>query len=467
MIQQIIKYISYYWIIVAFLLLTSCQQKSDTKFTNAKGEVKLIVVAPGHFHADLLLKSNSDRINDTVFVYAPTGNELNQHLSRIESYNNRVENPTSWKEIIYSGNDFMNRMLTEKPGNVVLLAGNNQMKTDFILKSVEAGLNVLSDKPMAINSKNFKRLEQAFQQAKKKQVLLYDIMTERYDILNEIEKILIRDKELFGEIQKGTPDEPAVSLESTHHFYKNVSGKPLVRPAWYYDVEQQGEGIVDIATHLVDLVNWQCFPEMVLDYTKDVELVSANHWTTDLTLQQFSQSTQVNEFPEYLNKYISGDLLKVYANGEIHYKIKDVNIALKVIWNYEAPEGSGDTYSSIIKGTKAVCKIIQNKEQNYISQLYIQKIKEVNQAVFETNLKNAIKQLQETYPFITLIPENEMYKIEIPVENRESHEAHFSLVGEKYFDFLVNRDMPVWEVPNMLTKYFITTKALELAQLSN
>jgi len=74
------------------------------------------------------------------------------------------------------------------------------------------------------------------------------------DILNEIEKILIRDKELFGEIQKGTPDEPAVSLESTHHFYKNVSGKPLVRPAWYYDVEQQGEGIVDIATHLVDLV---------------------------------------------------------------------------------------------------------------------------------------------------------------------------------------------------------------------
>lgn len=467
MIQQVIRHISYYWILWAFLFFTSCQQKSETKYTNNKGEVKLILLAPGHFHADLLLKPNSDRINDTVFVYAPMGNELNQHLSRIESYNNRVENPTSWKEKVYSGNDFMDLMLSEKPGNVVVLAGNNQRKTNYILKCVEAGLNVLSDKPMAINFKSFQQLEQAFQQAEKNQVLLYDIMTERYDILNEIEKILIQNKELFGEIEKGTPDEPAVSVESTHHFYKTVSGKPLVRPAWYYDIEQQGEGIVDIATHLVDLVNWQCFPEMVLDYTKDVEMVSANHWTTDLTLHQFSQSTQLNEFPEYLDKYIADNLLKVYANGEIHYKIKEVNIALKVIWNYEAPEGSGDTYSSIIKGTKAVCKIIQNKEQNYISQLYIQKTKEVNQAVFEMNLNNTIKKLQETYPFITLITENDMYKIDIPVDKRESHEAHFSLVGEKYFDFLVNRDMPAWEVPNMLTKYFITTKALELAQLSN
>ena len=56
-------------------------------------------------------------------------------------------------------------------------------------------------------------------------------------------------KGLFGELQKGLPDNPSITMESVHHFFKNVSGKPLIRPAWYYDVAQQGEGIADVTTH--------------------------------------------------------------------------------------------------------------------------------------------------------------------------------------------------------------------------
>ena len=48
-------------------------------------------------------------------------------------------------------------------------------------------------------------------------------------------------------------EEPAVTKESVHHLFKYVSGKPLRRPAWFFDTAQQGEGIVDITTHLVDL----------------------------------------------------------------------------------------------------------------------------------------------------------------------------------------------------------------------
>ena len=49
--------------------------------------------------------------------------------------------------------------------------------------------------------------------------------------------------------------------ESVHHFYKIVSGSPVIRPAWFFDTSQQGEGIVDVTTHLVDLIQWGCFPD--------------------------------------------------------------------------------------------------------------------------------------------------------------------------------------------------------------
>ena len=37
---------------------------------------------------------------------------------------------------------------------------------------------------------------------------------------------------------------------------------------------------------------------------------------------------------------------------------------------------------------------------------------------------------------------------------------------EKYLGYLKNHDMPDWEVPNMLAKYYITTTALDMARQS-
>ena len=63
-------------------------------------------------------------------------------------YNKRTNNPTHWEEKIYTGPDYLEKMLREKAGNVVVLAGNNSNKIEFIYKSVEGGFNVLADKPM-------------------------------------------------------------------------------------------------------------------------------------------------------------------------------------------------------------------------------------------------------------------------------------------------------------------------------
>ena len=258
------------FIALGFLLLFSCNMHKETEnqqFTGRDGEVKLVVLDPGHFHASLLQKFSQRKVNDTVYVYAPEGNELQQYLASIESYNQREENPTNWHIELYVGQDYLEKMIKEKSGNVVILAGNNRKKTEYIFQSLNAGFNVLSDKPMAINEKNFNLLKLSYQCARTHDSYLLDVMTERNDMINTLTRELIRREGLFGELQSGTPDDPAITMENVHHYYKEVSGNTLVRPSWFYDTEQQGEGIVDVSLHLVDLINWQCFPDEVIDHT--------------------------------------------------------------------------------------------------------------------------------------------------------------------------------------------------------
>ncbi|MHC4170233.1 MAG: putative oxidoreductase C-terminal domain-containing protein, partial [Planctomycetota bacterium] len=147
-------------------------------------------------------------------------------------------------------------MLAEKRGDIVVLSGNNRRKAEYIKASIDAGLNVFCDKPMCIDAEGFRLLEQAFATADENGLLLYDIMTERFNTTCILQKLLVLNEDLFGEIEAGSPENPAVVKESVHHFFKYVAGAPLKRPAWYFDTTQQGEGLVDVTTHLIDLMMW-------------------------------------------------------------------------------------------------------------------------------------------------------------------------------------------------------------------
>ncbi len=455
--------------IILTLLFTMCGKKAkqeDTmnkNFTGAKGEVKIMTLDPGHFHASLVQKFMYDQVDPTVYVYAPKGPDVQDHLKRIEGFNTRAENPTSWEEKVYLGPDFLEKMLEEKPGNVVVISGNNAKKTDYIKKSVDAGLNVLADKPMAINPADFEMLKAAFASAKEHNVLLYDIMTERYEITTILQKELSLMPSVFGELQKGTPENPAVTKESVHHFFKYVAGNPLTRPAWFFDVSQQGEGIVDVTTHLVDLIQWECFPDKIIDYQKDIDVYNARHWTTDLTPSMFKKATKLDEYPDYLKKDVVKDsVLQVYANGEIDYTINGVNAKVVVEWHFEAPEGGGDTHYSIMRGTKANLFIRQGKEQNFVPSLYVENTSDMSHDDFEKALTDAVANLAGKYPGISVAKYNEGWQVEIPDKYRVGHEAHFAQVTERFLQYLKDGKLPDWEVPNMIAKYYTTTKAYAL-----
>ena len=424
----------------------------------APQEVVLLTLDPGHFHAALVQKTQYPQVSRDVYVYAPAGDDLESHLSKIEAYNHRPDNPTDWNEIVYRGDDYLEKMLAEKKGNVMVTAGNNAKKTEYIKRTLDAGINVLADKPMAIDADHFELLKECFTVAEKKGVLLYDIMTERFEISSILQRELSRIPAIYGEQEKGSPEDPAITKESVHHFYKNVSGNALVRPAWFYDVRQQGEGIADVMVHLVDLVQWECFPDEVLDYQKDIEITSARHWCTPVNREQFKTSTGLDAFPDFLQKDVKDGVLEVYANGEINYALKGVQARVAVIWAFEAPPGGGDTHYSTMRGTKSSLVIRQGAGQGFKPELYIEP-----QETLE-GLDAAFAHIAEKYPGVSLEPFGDGWHVVIPESYRVGHEAHFGQVTEHFLQYLSEGKLPEWEVPNMIAKYYTTTQAWKLAQ---
>ena len=91
--------------------LSGCAD-SNQKSTDME-KVILMTLDPGHFHAALVQKTMYDNVDSEVHVYAPSGPDLQLHLDRINGFNTRQENPTNWKEQVYTGNDFFERMLDE------------------------------------------------------------------------------------------------------------------------------------------------------------------------------------------------------------------------------------------------------------------------------------------------------------------------------------------------------------------
>jgi predicted dehydrogenase len=457
-------------ILTVTFVISSCgsggsKQKSDGKSKESmenKYQVQLITVDPGHFHAALVQKSMYDQVSPDVHVYAPVGPDYQQHLDRINSYNSRTVNPTSWNEIVYTGSDFFEKMLAEKSGNVVVLSGNNRKKAEYITKSINAGLNVLADKPMIITPEDFPALEAAFASAKERGILLYDIMTERYEVTTILQKLLSMKSEVFGTLTTGSKEEPAVTKVSVHHFSKIVSGSPLLRPAWFFDVEQQGEGIVDVTTHLVDLVQWECFPEQILG-TGDITMVAARRWPTLISQEEFKGVTGFENFPDYLQKDVKDGKLNVFSNGEMVYKLKGIFAKISVEWKYQAPPGGGDTHYSVMHGTKCDLIIKQGADEKFLPTIYVENVKGTVMNEFKVKLKEALASLPFDSLNIEAVGKNSL-KINIPNKYRVGHEEHFRQVTSKYLDYMKEGKLPEWEVPGMITKYYTTTSALKMAR---
>ncbi len=424
--------------------------------------VKFLTLDPGHFHAALVQKTMSDGVSPVVHVYGTAGPDLDRHLALLKGFNTRSENPTQWEIKVHTGPGYLEEMLGDRPGNVVVISGNNAKKSRYILECVKAGLNVMADKPMAINPEGFAMIEEAYKIAGEKGVQLLDIMTERHEITTMLQKELSRFPGVFGELEKGSPEQPAVTKESVHHFSKLVNGAPLQRPPWFFDPAQQGEAIIDVTTHLVDLVQWECFPGEVLQ-PSDVKVLSARNWKTAITPEQFKKVTGLESWPDYLKPLVDEKgILHIPANGEFIYTLRGVHAKVSVRWEFEAPAGAGDTHDSLLRGTKTALHIRQGAEQGYKPVLYV--VPASADDDWKAALDAAISKLAEKWPGLAVKELGGTWEVLIPAQYKIGHEAHFGQVTAAYLGYLQGKPIPEWEIPNTLVKYRTLMDAWKLSR---
>ncbi|MCC7175306.1 MAG: hypothetical protein IT159_08930 [Bryobacterales bacterium] len=421
------------------------------------GEARLVIVEPGHYHAALIQAEMYPRVSPRVKVYAPLGPELDDYLNRVRLFNSRQQNPTRWELDIHTGPGFFERMLGERAGNVVVFAGRNREKIGRIVQSLNAGYNVLADKPWIIASADLGKLAAALETAEKQGLTGYDVMTERHEITSILQKEIVNTPEVFGALAQGSREQPAIKARSIHHLKKTVAGVPLLRPAWFFNIGETGEGIADVGTHVVDLVQWTAFPRDLVDYRTDIRLLSARRWPTLLSRAQFREVTGKPDFPADLAPWVKDGRLEYFSNTAVSYTVRGVHAQLDILWNWEAPPASGDVYEAVFRGTLAAAEIRQGRAENFRPELYVRPDSPA--------LRKKVEALQQRWPGLRVEARGEEAHLVIPDQYRVSHEAHFAQVTRLFLGYLENpRSLPRWEKSNMMVKYYICTRAVDLAR---
>jgi predicted dehydrogenase len=431
----------------------------------ATPDVRLMTLDPGHFHAALIQKEMYPGVAARVDVYAPDGWDLAEHLKRVAAFNNRRDRPTSWQTELHTGADFFERMLRERPGNVVVLSGRNRGKIDRIARSVDAGLHVLGDKPWILSSADLPRLEQVLADADRKGIVAFDIMTERFEIATILQRALVNDAAVFGQIVTGTTDTPGVYMESVHNLMKVVAGAPNIRPAWFFDTTEQGEGLNDIGTHLVDLVQWTLFPEQAIDHRSEIKVLAAQRWPTVIPEDDFRRVTGTPGFPASLAGVGADRTLSYFANTLVSYTLRNVHTTLNVIWDWEAPPGAGDSHYAVYRGSRARIEVRQTRADRFLTELYVVPHSPDIKPQVMSALQARVRALQGQFPGVTVEDRGAEIHLGIPPALRTDHEAHFAQVATHFLQYLRHREtLPAWERPNMLAKYYVTTKGTELSR---
>jgi predicted dehydrogenase len=414
----------------------------------------LLILNPGHFHAALVLRERHPSLSDDIYVYSEPGPDLDRFVEIAESYNNRKVKPTRWQINVYRGKDCLDKLIDEKMGDIAVLAGRNDTKMKNISALNRAGLTILADKPWVTTEESLPFLHSTMASDRP---LAADIMTERYEIATLLQKEFLAEENVFGRIRIDEDGSPAVFKECVHHLYKIVNEKPLVRPAWYFDIDVQGEGIVDTTIHLVDMTQWMLFPGQPIDYEKDIELIEARRWATGIPLDKFAKITGTNQFPQAIREYVQDDILNYFCNGELIYRIKGVPVRLKEIWYLDEPPGGRDTHRSLIKGTRSDLMIRQLPETGFKTELLVVPHKSPEQ--IEKAVQECLTKWSDRYPGLSTTPEKNALLIQIPDTLRTTHEQHFYRVRDTFIEHLDSGTAPPEHRPCTIAKYTLLAKA--------
>lgn len=414
----------------------------------------LLFLDPGHFHAALTLRAPHSGIEDAIFVYAPPadggGVELRDFLALVDRFNRRSAEPTRWRPTVLTSGDPLARLVTERRGDVVVLAGRNGGKASVIRRLHDAGFHVLADKPWLVEPGDLEDVRQSLGA----RPLAWEIMTGRHDLAARLMKRLVDLPDVFGRFNG---DEPAIELESVHHLDKLVDGAPLRRPCWYFDVRIQGSGAVDIPTHLVDQTQW--LAEGAGRATdKALKLSSARAWPTRVPAEAFQRITKEPAFPAELRPFVVDGALDYLCNAELSYRVSGVSARVAASWNVAAPAGGGDRYRAVAHGSFADIVLEQGPETSNRRRVTIEPRGQADRVA--RAVSDAVASWQAELPGVGVEPGiGGGLALVLPPALTAGHEAHFALVLDSLVRAIDDGGWPAALASRTLAKYALLAEA--------
>ncbi len=416
----------------------------------------IVILNPGHFHAALMLRERHPLIDDDVHVFAEDGPDVDNFVRLIHAFNDRIVDPTRWTLYVYRGADYLEKLIAQRPGEVVIVAGRNNEKMPLIHLLHAQGFCVLGDKPWLIESEQIGLLREVTASAP----LAMDIMTERHEIANRVQRALVQQPAVFGDFRIDG-DQPAIAIRSVHHLYKMVNKRPLQRPAWYFDPAVQGEGIIDVTTHLVDLVQWMTGNGVRFDFERHVERLSARQWPTAIPRDVFSLITGLEDFPEILDERVIDGALQYLCNAALSYRLRGIPVEIETLWGLQEPEGGGDLHRAILRGTKSDLIVDQGPETGFLTMLTINPVE--GGKAFAEALTDAVAKMQTEFPGLGIEAAGVEFRITIPKALRTTHEQHFAAVLQTFLAYIDEGTWPGNLGSDLDTKYTLLARALELS----
>ena len=411
---------------------------------------------PGHFHAALLLKSPNERIAADVHVYATAGDEREAFVGLIDAFNANTGHPTHWRVHIHdapSEQAALDALIEERRGQAVVLAGRNDSKLRTIARLHAHGFWVIADKPWVANEQAASDLDEAC----KGSPLAMDIMPDRHEFLARVRKQVVSSEELFGEFVTDDAQGPAIELSSTHHLYKIVNGRPLRRPAWYYDVRIQGDGVVDGHSHLTDQAQWLVGATHVYDFDKDVRINDVRRWATLVPLELFQDSTGLTTWPDLLRPQVRDDVLHYACNAELRYELCGINVRQFSDWGQREPAGGGDLHGAVIRGSRAVLSVEHGAHTAYVPQVYLHPRDGVSlHAVLDT----ALQDWQPMFPGLAVEAVAQGFRFVAPQVLHSTHESHFAKALAEFLDYMDSGHWPADLQARIRTRHLLLTDAL-------
>jgi hypothetical protein len=287
-----------------------------------------------------------------------------------------------------------------------------------------------------------------------------DLMTSRYSILTRLIHQVVHTPELFGAF--ATPDDgaPTIDIGSVHHLYKRVNGQPLRRPAWYYDTMIQGDGLVDVQSHMVEQTQWWVLGDTGGDFERDIVLDAAHRWTTPVPLELFHDSTGLSAYPEALQPSVHDGVLQYACNGEIRYRLHGVSVRQTAQWRQREPEGASDLHSITVRGSRCSVLVRQGQETGYRAELHLEPATGIK---LESLLRSVMASWQEHFPGLSFVPSPVGFRLLPPPGSDHGHETHFSLVLNAFLEHLDRATWPEALRARLRLRYTLLARAQDLA----